>query len=169
MISEITTFNGNICDFEKQFGVTFARQTASINSSNNMYGVHLLGSEWTKKHALQNRSIISLVAGLVPNTQQCGLGVLVFVDNGSQITGYEIWDINSNVISSGSVFSGSPNYDGGSPDAMFNATSDMTITQTDQNHIHIHATVDLSCFWGLFDVTLVNFDVDITLSPMEPI
>jgi len=181
MIPEIATINSHICDFEKQFNVTFSRENASICSYNGKIILHLYAYEWTNFTVDTDKRIVSLIAVIDPVALICGIAIVVLVNSGSAFTGYEIWDINSGVIDSGDVSTGGIKYGGGpqncnDPDTQLlggflkTTLHDVTITINipSPHPIHVHGTLDVSIFWGLIDIDICEFDADITSIQINP-
>lgn len=161
MLPEIIQINGNICEFESRYGVTFSRGTAAIEESNGLKGLHLLVYEWVKQFAMPNKRIISLVAIVDPNSQNCAVATVVLVDNGANFTGYEIWDINSNVLDSGPIFSSPPTPGpGGEQIAINPSIHDITIT-TEGNKYRLRAKIDIDIASIRIDIGEVNALIEI--------
>jgi hypothetical protein len=173
MLPEIAQMNGNICDFEKQFGVTFERRSATLAVSGELKSIVLQAIEWTKPEAETNKRIIGLVAGIDPSSSKCGIGAIFIVNSGSTITGFEIWDINSNVLDSGDISDDPIRYGGGpvGAEGIVDTTyHDVTVTKNQVNNtIRVQGTQDISVLWGLVDFDVCTFDITIDLNTMQPV
>lgn len=171
MLPEIALFNGNICDIEKQFGITFSWQSAAIAIDGTNKCLHIVPNEWTKTVVAPNKRIIGLIAGLIPSLNECGLAVIVYENSGTAYTGFEIWDIDSNVLQSGSIPSGTPDYDNGpKPDIFKSTVHDVTVSKdTVTGNIRITGTSDVSLLWGLIEFDTCTFDVTINPTTLQPV
>jgi|GEM_PF-2777602 len=166
MIQEISMINGNICNFEKEFGITFSRSSAAKATDNNMVCIHLLPYERINPNVASNKRIMGFLAILDTSENKCGLGVIVYVNSLSTFTGIEIWDINSNdVLNSCSVSSGPPKYDDASAQALkleVNPTiHSVVITVNPGGSYRVEGTLDIEINGARLDIC----DFDVTFTP----
>ncbi len=174
MLQGILDFNGNICDFEKVYGVIFSRETATEAISNGFKSYHLIANEWVKAQVAPNKRIVSFLAGIDPVSNQGSFAILVVSILGNNFSGYEIWDINSNILATGSLSNDGLKYGGGPNNQSYSFIDttyhDVKVTKDDVNHtLRIRGVKDISIIWGLFDVDLCDFDVTISLETLQPI
>lgn len=174
MLPEISLINGNICDFESKYGISFARETGTINNFNGLVSFHLLSNEWVKKTVGVNKRIVSFIAGIDVNENVGGFGVIVFENNDANFINYEIWDLNSNILSQGNISVNGPKYGGGpTPESLgiVNSTQHNVVISKDttNNTIRIKGTNDISVLWGLINIDLCDFDVTVDLTTLKPI
>lgn len=172
MLPEIATMNGNICNFERTFGVTFARGSAGVNWDQNLECLHFIAYEWTRPNVATNKRILSLIAGIDPSNNQGGFATIVLVNSGSTFTGYEIWDINSNVLATGNVSTSGPNYAGDSSpqilDSLVGTAHNVSVSlNTTNKTIRIQATLDVD--FGFFSIDVYQIDVTIFYGNLFPI
>jgi len=109
--------------------------------------MHLLPMEWVKNTISSNKRIIGLVAGLVPDEEKCGLALVLMINDGSSILGFEIIDYDETILNSGNISSDDPKYDGGpKPDAIMSPTQyiDLVVHDTSNNTIRIIGYNDIS-------------------------
>lgn len=85
------------------------------------------------------------------------------------ITGFEVWDINSNVLQSSSiVFPDKPNNTGTTSKMGVVEPSyhDTTVTDLGNGNIRIQTTRDVEFFWGLLSIDICSVDITINISQL---
>lgn len=162
MLPEISIINSYICDFESKYGVTFCRSTSAISESNGLKCLHILANEWVNEFVAPNKKAISLIAVVDPISNNFGIAMVVLNISPTAFIGYEIWDLNSNVIASGPVFPRPPY-----PSLQgFRLTIEPTVKNVtvtpEGNKFRVHGTVDLEIL-GVKKIDLFDFDVFIEI------
>jgi len=173
MLPEIAQINGNICDFEKVYGVTIDRETATLQTDNNMSSMFMLVNQWVIPTFYPNKRVVGLTTVTDLSTSKCGLGLFVMSFSGSVFTGYEVWDINKNVIDSGTISTKGPVYDGGpqtQAEIIRTTYKNVIITKdTTNNTFRVRATQNISFLWGLFDIDIADIDITFDATTLQPI
>lgn len=166
MLPGIISLNDKICDLEKEFGVTFSRNFGKEVISGTLSTIALLAYEWVVPFVSTNKRIVGCVGVRDTTTSQGAMFAIVLVNSGSTFTGFEIWDINSTVLqTSTSVFGSNPTNTGVTNALSFIDTTyhDVTTTKLADGYVRLQATVDVSFFWGIFDLDLMPIDITFQL------
>lgn len=162
MLPGIITLNDKICDLEKEFGVTFTRNLGKEVIDGTISSIALLAYEWVVPNVSSNKRIVGCVGVHDSSTGQGAMFAVVLVNSGSAFTGFEIWDISSTVLQTSTTVFGSNPTNTGNTSALgvIDATyHDVTTTKLAGGFVRLEATLDVSFFWGLFDIDLMAIDI----------